>query len=154
LASFGKNLLTVFITGLGLIPFLFLYPITFDWKILLFPFEMIIVMLFGTAIGLFFVPIAALFTDLSRAIHLGLRFAFFLTPVVYPIPATGTTRFLMLANPISSMIVTPRWSLLGGEDPALEFFLVYALLSLALLLGSLLAVKVALPHILERLSGT
>jgi lipopolysaccharide transport system permease protein len=154
LASFGKNLLTVVITGLGLIPFLFLYPITFDWKMLLFPFEMIIVMLFGTAIGLFFVPIAALFTDLSRAIHLALRFAFFLTPVVYPIPATGTTRLLMLANPISSMIVTPRWSLLGGEEPALALFLVYTVVGFIFLVVSLLSVKVALPHILERLSGT
>jgi lipopolysaccharide transport system permease protein len=154
LASFGKNLLTVLISGIGLIPFLIVYPPTLKLSMVLFPFEMLIVMLFGSAIGLFFVPIAALFSDISRTIHLALRFAFFLTPVIYPIPAQGITRTLMLANPVSSMIITPRWSLLGGEEPAIGLFLIFALLSILLLLFSMLAVKVALPHILERLSGT
>jgi lipopolysaccharide transport system permease protein len=154
LAGFGKNLLTVLITGIGLIPFLVLYPPSLKISMLLFPFELLIVMLFGSAIGLFFVPIAALFSDISRTIHLALRFAFFLTPVIYPIPSQGLTRTLMLANPVSTMIVTPRWSLLGGEEPAITLFIVFSLLSIFLLAISLLAVKIALPHILERLSGT
>jgi lipopolysaccharide transport system permease protein len=154
LAGFGKNLLTVLITGIGLIPFLILYPVTPKLSMILFPFELIMVMLFGVAIGLFFIPIAALFSDISRAIHLALRFAFFLTPVIYPIPAQGLTRTLMLANPVSSMIVTPRWSLLGGEEPAIVLFMIFSLLSVVLFILSLLSVKVALPHILERLSGT
>jgi lipopolysaccharide transport system permease protein len=154
LAGFGKNLLTVLITGIGLIPFLVLYPPSLKISMLLFPFELLIVMMFGSAIGLFFVPIAALFSDISRTIHLALRFAFFLTPVIYPIPSQGLTRTLMLANPVSTMIVTPRWSLLGGEEPAITLFIVFSLLSIFLLAISLLAVKIALPHILERLSGT
>jgi lipopolysaccharide transport system permease protein len=154
LAGFGKNLLTVLITGIGLIPFLILYPVTPKLSMILFPFELIMVMLFGVAIGLFFIPITALFSDISRAIHLALRFAFFLTPVIYPIPAQGLTRTLMLANPVSSMIVTPRWSLLGGEEPAIVLFMIFSLLSVVLFILSLLSVKVALPHILERLSGT
>jgi lipopolysaccharide transport system permease protein len=154
LAGFGKNLLTVLITGIGLIPFLILYPVTPKLTMILFPFELIMVMLFGVAIGLFFVPIAALFSDISRTIHLALRFAFFLTPVIYPIPAQGLTRTLILSNPVSAMIVTPRWSLLGGEEPAVILFISFSLLAIILLFMSLLAVKVALPHILERLSGT
>ena len=154
LAGFGKNLLTVVITGIGLIPFLILYPPPLTLSMLLFPFELLIVMIFGSAIGLFFVPIATLFSDISRTIHLALRFAFFLTPVIYPIPAQGLTRTLMLANPFSCMIVTPRWSLLGGEEPAIVLFIALSLTSILLLFVSLLAVKVSLPHILERLSGT
>jgi lipopolysaccharide transport system permease protein len=154
LAGFGKNLLTTLITGVGIIPFLIIYPPTPSLSMFLFPLEIVIVMIFGTAIGLFFVPIAALFSDVSRTIHLALRFAFFLTPVIYPIPAEGTTRLLMLINPLSTMIVTPRWSLIGGEEPALILFFAFAIASFFLLIISLLAVKVALPHILERLSGT
>jgi lipopolysaccharide transport system permease protein len=154
LAGFGKNLLTVLITGIGLIPFLIFYPPSLKLSMIFFPLELLLVMLFGAAIGLFFVPIAALFSDVSRSIHLALRFAFFLTPVIYPIPAQGLTRTLMLANPVSSMIVTPRWSLLGGEEPAIALFAIFSLLSVAVFILSLLSVKVALPHILERLSGT
>lgn len=154
LASFGKNLLTIAITALGLIPFLFLYTVPLTFGVLLFPLQLLLVLIFGTAIGLFFVPIAALFSDLSRAIHLGLRFLFFLSPVFYPIPLEGTSRWIMLFNPVSAMIITPRWTLLGGEQPAIGLFLLYGILGIALLLGSLVATKVALPHILERVSGT
>lgn len=154
LAGFGKNLLTVLVSGIGLIPFLLAFPPTLKLSMLLFPFELMMVMLFGSAIGLFFVPIAALFSDISRTIHLALRFAFFLTPVIYPIPAHGLTRTLMLANPVSCMIVTPRSSLLGGEEPAIHLFVVFSLLAILLFVMSLLAIKIALPHILERLSGT
>lgn len=154
LAGFGKNLLTIAITGLAIIPFLVLYPIEFRLTMMLFPLQLIVVMVAGMAVGIFFVPVAALFSDISRAIHLGLRFFFFVTPVVYPIPVTGLTKTIMLCNPLSSMVVTSRWCLVGGEQPQILLFIIFSILSLALLFVGLLATKVALPHILERLGGT
>lgn len=154
LAGFGKNLLTVAITGLGLLPFLIIYPIDFRVTMLLFPIELMMLMTAGMSVGLFFVPIAALFSDLSRGIHLGLRFFFFVTPVVYPIPLTGLTKTVIMLNPLSSMIVTSRWSLVGGEEPQIWLFILFSALSFAILFVALLATKVALPHILERLGGT
>lgn len=154
LAGFGKNLLTASVTGVGIIPFLILYPQTPSLCMLFFPIAFLLVMISGTAIGLFFVPIAALFSDLTRAIHLGLRFAFFLTPVIYPIPAPGLARTVILLNPVSTLIATPRTVLIGGDAPSIWLFVALSATGIVLLILSLLSVKVALPHMLERLSGT
>lgn len=153
IAGFGKNILIVAVTGLGLIPLAFLYPSVFSAASLLFPLALLFVMVFGTAIGLLFVPIAALVPDLTKAIHLALRFAFFLTPVIYPMPLQGRARNIMLFNPISAMIDTPRWLLIGGNQSTLTYFITLSLVGLILLLLSLVLTKVALPHILERIHG-
>jgi ABC-type polysaccharide/polyol phosphate export permease len=60
----------------------------------------------------------------------------------------------MLCNPATSLVVTTRSWLLGGEPPLLLAFTIVSLSSLILLAAGLIALKVALPHIIERLSGT
>jgi lipopolysaccharide transport system permease protein len=134
-------------------PLLILYPIDLHWKMILFPFGIIVTMLCGVSCGLILLPFAALFQDLSRAVHLGIRFGFFFTPIVFPLPATGIARTLMQWNPATSLIVTSRSWLLGGEVPQITgFFLVFTTSFLLLLVG-VAAMKVALPHIIERSGG-
>ncbi len=59
----------------------------------------------------------------------------------------------MLLNPATSLVVTSRAWLLGGEAPMLWTFAAVATGSLLLLAIGLIALKVALPHLIERLSG-
>jgi lipopolysaccharide transport system permease protein len=121
--------------------------------VLLFPLGLALTMLCGLSLGLILVPVAALFQDLSRAVHLGMRFVFFLTPVIFPLPASGLARTLMLWNPATSLIVTSRTWLLGGEIADLPAMAMVSVASLLLLLLGVLAMKVALPHIIERSGG-
>jgi ABC-type polysaccharide/polyol phosphate export permease len=60
----------------------------------------------------------------------------------------------MLLNPASSLVVTSRSWLTGGEPTVLVPFIVVSAGGLLLLVVGLVALKVALPHIIERLSGT
>lgn len=153
LVALYKTALNVGITMLLLPPLLLLYPVEVRWEILLFPLGVLVTMFCGLSLGLALLPFAALFQDLSRAVQLGMRFAFFLTPVVFPLPASGTARYLMEWNPVTSLIVTSRAWLLGGETPQPLAFCIVTLISLFLFVVGLLAMKVALPHIIERSSG-
>ncbi|MCA9066030.1 MAG: ABC transporter permease [Planctomycetaceae bacterium] len=153
LNEFGKSLLNTLATAIFVVPFLLIFPVPLGWHSLLFPVGILATMIFGTAVGLLTVPITALFSDLSRAIHLGMRFAFFLTPVIFPVPAGGWGRTLFLCNPVTHLLVTSRSWLIGGESMMLSGFLVVTATSLVLLFVGVIAFKVSLPHIIERLSS-
>jgi len=153
LSALGKTVLNTAATSVALVPFLILYPVSVRAEMLLFLPGIMATTLCGLAFGLIFVPVAALVSDLSRGIHLALRFAFFLTPVIFPLPESGTGRLVMLLNPATSLVVTSRAWLLGGEDPMLLTFAIVVAGSLLLLGTGLIALKVALPHLIERLSG-
>jgi len=153
LSALGKTVLNTAATSVALVPFLILYPVSVRAEMLLFLPGIMATTLCGLAFGLIFVPFAALVSDLSRGIHLALRFAFFLTPVIFPLPESGTGRMVMLLNPATSLVVTSRAWLLEGEDPMLLTFGIVVAGSLLLLGTGLIALKVALPHLIERLSG-
>lgn len=153
LNAFGKALLNTLASAIFIIPFLWLFPVPLTHTMFFFPIGLLATMLFGTAVGLIIVPVGALFNDLTRAIHLGLRFAFFLTPVIFPIPMSGWGRTLFQVNPVSSLLVTSRSWLVGGESPMLGGMIIVSLITLALLFIGLIAFKVSLPHVIERLSG-
>jgi lipopolysaccharide transport system permease protein len=148
-----KCLLNVVVTALALPVFMLFFPVDLRPQMLLFPLGLALTMLCGLSCGLILVPIAALFQDLTRAVHLGLRFAFFLTPVIFPLPASGLARKLMLWNPATSLIVTSRSWLLGGEQPDTAVLAIVSVCSLLLLALGVIALKVALPHIIERTAG-
>ena len=154
LVALGKSLLNTAVTLVALVPFLMLYPVSVRPQMLLFVPGLLATTLCGLSLGLIVVPVTALISDLSRAIHLALRFLFFLTPVIFPLPASGAGRLVMLCNPATSLIVTSRAWLLGGETSLPWSFAIVSLASLVLLVFGLIALKVALPHIIERLSGT
>ena len=153
LTAFGKSLLNTAATAIFVIPFLFLYHVEFSTTMLLFPLGMLATMLCGTALGLIVVPFAALFSDLGRAIHLGLRFGFFLTPVIFPVPKSGWGHQLMVLNPATSLFVTSRSWLIGGEPPMYLAFSLVVFASVILLTLGVVMLKVALPHIIERISA-
>lgn len=153
LSALGKSLLNTAATAVFVLPFLFVYHIPFRSEMLLFPLGILATMICSTALGLIVVPLTALFSDLSRAIHLGLRFGFFLTPVIFPVPLTGWGHKLMMINPATSLFVTSRSWLIGGEPPMYLGFGIVTLVSVLLLVFAVVTLKVSLPHIIERISG-
>jgi lipopolysaccharide transport system permease protein len=119
----------------------------------LFPVAVLANLTLGWSLGLLVLPIAALYSDISRAIQLVLRFGFFLTPVIFMIPAAGIARRIMVLNPATPLIVSGRaWLAGSGEAMPLAFSVVFAS-SATLILFGLVLYKVALPQLIERLSG-
>jgi lipopolysaccharide transport system permease protein len=112
---------------------------------LLVPVAAMSLALLGLAIGLAAAPLGMLYDDVSRAMALGLGFAFFLTPILYPIGAGSPLRF----NPLAPALRSARqW--IAGEGAAPGFFLVTAA-SAALLLVAWLFYRLARPHFVSRL---
>jgi lipopolysaccharide transport system permease protein len=153
MTAFGKALLNSVIPALMLVPALFIYGVTPGPGALLFPLGFIIMLLLGCAMGLLFVPIGALYGDVGRAVQLALRFGFFLTPVIYSLPAEGTARTLLLWNPVTAPLVSGRAWLIGGEAALPAVTAIVWALSVALLVLSTLMFKVVMPHLIERLNS-
>jgi lipopolysaccharide transport system permease protein len=143
LVSLGLKLLV-------LIPILWFmgYPPTLDWLYLI-P-SLLGLMLMGISIGLLLVPFGLLFNDISNIITLGLPFAMYLTPVVYPIAKGGVLGQIQIFNPVTPWLERIR-SLFGGYtfDLYTPLF-IWLCIGVIILLIGLIAFRIALPIIVER----
>lgn len=153
LTALAKAFMNSVIPAFLLLPALLIYHSSAGLSMLLFPMGFATIIVLGCAIGLFFVPIGALYGDVGRAIQLALRFGFFVTPVIYALPPSGFTRALLLWNPVTAPLVSSRAWLIGGESPlGMETLLVVAI-ALLLLFFATLVFKVVMPHLIERLNS-
>lgn len=152
-SAFLKSLVDACIASLLLIPAIAIFGTPLHAGMLLFPVALLASLTLGAALGLIVMPLGALYSDVGRAVQLVLRFGFFLAPVIFPLPATGFARKLMLINPVTPVIVTGRdWLAGSGEAMPMAFVGVLAG-CLALAAVGILFFKVALPHLVERLSA-
>ena len=151
--AFLKSLVDAAISAALLIPALLIYHIPLHVAALLFPVSLMASLLLGLAIGLILVPIASLYSDVGRATQLALRFGFFVTPVIFPLPAAGLARSLMCLNPLTPIIVSGRTWLAGSGEAMPIVFSAILVGSILLIALGLLFFKVAMPHLIERLSS-
>lgn len=152
-SAFLKALLNTLITAAVLVPAVVIYAPAMAAEMALFPVALLATLLLGTALGLLVLPAAALYGDIGRGAQLVLRFGFFLTPVIFPLPETGMARRLMLFNPATPVIVTGRSWLTGSETAMIAGFVGVAGSCFALIAFGVVIYKVALPHLIERLGG-
>lgn len=134
-------LLVVVILFLGVFP---------DWRVVLVPFIVLVLMFFGFAIGLALTPIGMLYGDIGRAIPIGLQLMMFLSPVVYTIPSEGVLRTIMNLNPVTPIIISVRNYMSGMDFYQLGYF--WLVLGITLLLGlfAWLFYRLSIPIIVER----
>lgn len=152
-AAMVKSMLNAVITALVLVPALFLFATAWRPEMALFPFALAASLLLGSALGLIALPIAALYSDIGRAVQLVLRFGFFLTPVIFAVPASGLARRFMMLNPATPVIATGRaWLTGSGEAMPVAFLAVVAGCAVVLAFGVIIY-KVSLPHLIERIGG-
>ncbi len=100
----------------------------------------------GLAFGVLLAPLGLLYDDVGRAIVMVANFWFFLTPVVYSAPAAGLLRL----NPVTPLLETARTWLTSAE-PAAPGFLLVSLTAVVLLLVGWGLLRLARPHLVERL---
>ncbi len=130
---------------------LLFYGINPGWSLLLVPFGVLSIVMFGLAIGLWLAPLGLLYTDVSRAVDLVLGFGFLVTPIVYPIPKVWPASLISELNPLVPLLATTRCWLEGsGLAPFPGFYAIAALAAVAML-GGWLMYRVAAPHLLPRL---
>lgn len=119
--------------------------VTAGREVVLVPIGVAALVLLGLTLGLFAVPAGLLYDDIGRALTILAGFWFFLTPVVYPTPASGLLRF----NPVTPLVETTRQWLTSGA-PFGRFAAVTAGAAAALVVAWLIH-RLARPHVVARL---
>ncbi|HEX2060981.1 MAG TPA: ABC transporter permease [Thermoanaerobaculia bacterium] len=123
---------------------LFAYAIPLAPGALLFPLGIAALMVLGLAIGIFLAPFGMLYEDVGRGVMLVTTFWFFLTPVIYPAPASGPLRL----NPVTPLLDTTRAWLTAPAAP--WGFVAVALVATVVLGGAWLLERLARPHVVAR----
>jgi lipopolysaccharide transport system permease protein len=143
LVSLGLKLLV-------LVPILWFmgYPPSLDWLYLI-P-SLFGLMLMGISIGLLLVPFGLLFNDISNIITLGLPFAMYLTPVVYPIAKGGIIGKIHIVNPVTPWLELIRSLFCGYTFHLYTPLFIWLAIGVVILLIGLIAFRISLPIIVER----
>jgi lipopolysaccharide transport system permease protein len=120
-------------------------------SILLAPLGVMALLVLGFSIGLLVTPVGLLYADVGRALTLATGVLFFLTPILYPLPAAGPASMLRVANPVAPVLSTAREWLTGGALAPAPGFVPVAAASLAVLAGAWIWYRLARPHLVSRL---
>lgn len=150
-AGVGQIVFDTSVRCLILIPILIylgIIPAATCW---LFPFGLLAAGLLGLSIGILIIPLASLYSDVSRFVSTSLQFGMYLTPIVYPPPTSGWASRLINANPLTHIVSSTRdWLTIGMNDSNLVV-LVIALVSLVMLCCGMIILRIVLPHLIERM---
>lgn len=129
-----------------------IFKVSVGWTVLLAPFAFISLIVLGTGLGLFLVPINHLVQDVSRSMDVVLLVWFFLTPVIYPVPTNPILAFLVRLNPVAPLLVTARELTTTGNVSEPIGFAVMSLIAIATLLFGWLVFRLSIPFLVERIS--
>ena len=111
------------------------------------------VALTGFTIGLLLTPIGLLYGDVQHSLPIASTFLMLLTPVLYPVPASGPAALIATLNPLTPLVTTTRDWLTTGLSPHTGGFVVVSMVTLTLLLAGWIAYRLALPHLIARLGN-
>lgn len=136
-----------------LLVFLVLFGVGFKWTMLLFPFALVGIILFGTTIGLFITPVGMLYNDIKKIISMGLSLLMYITPVVYVIPKEGLMKTIMEINPFTPILLTAKDLILGNIPQFLGYYGVLMLTCVPLLFLGLVLYRISVPIFVERMSS-
>jgi lipopolysaccharide transport system permease protein len=127
-----------------------IYP---GWNLLLFPFAFLSLILAGTSIGLMITPVGLLYTDMGRAIPIGLQFLMYLTPIVFPIPSQGWALTFFSYNPLTQLFMVCRDWLTGTSTQFLNGFLIVNAVTILILFVTWIIYRAVMPIVIERINA-
>jgi len=107
--------------------------LSMQWEIVYFPILLLIIMIMAMGFGLLVSSLTTKYRDLRFLVSFSVQLLMYATPVAYPLSAVPEKyKIFVLYNPMTSIIVSFRNSLLGKEnlDP---IFFYYSFLSISLL---------------------
>jgi lipopolysaccharide transport system permease protein len=105
LGAFGQAVFSFLIQSLLIALAFAFYRVTPAWTVVLIPPAMLPLCLFTLGLGLLFALANGVMRDLGQMIAFLLQFWMFLTPVVYPAPASGAKALLNVLNPVSPFVI-------------------------------------------------
>ena len=153
LGGIADVLFNVLVRATLLVPTFMIYDLPVGRSLLLAPVGILALLLLGLAIGTVLTPVGLLYGDVGRGIALVSSFWMLLTPVVYPPPTSGIGSALATWNPVSPVLLTSRQWLISQPVTNLGTFTLATIVSALVLVVGWLLVRLALPHIIERIGN-
>lgn len=153
LSAFGQTLFNAGIKFLVLVFVFVTYGMPFTWFNLFALPALLSLILLGTMFGLLITPAGVLYTDISQALTVVTGLWFFVTPVVYPPPATFPFSLIAVLNPVSPILIGARDLATEGilRNPV-SFFMVTTIMMIVLFVTWIIY-RLAMPIIIERMSA-
>lgn len=148
-----KMLFNSMVKLLLLLLFILFYGMDLQWQMLLFPLSIFGVVIVGTTLGLLITPMGLLYKDIGKIITFGMQFIMYITPVVYVIPKIGIMKSIMEFNILTPLILVPRDLLTGVFPEYLGYYFLVLGLSVPILFLGLVFYRLAIPIVVERVSG-
>jgi lipopolysaccharide transport system permease protein len=109
-----------------------------SWTVILAPFVILAVGMFGYSIALWLAPLNAVYRDIGIVLPFLIQIAMYLSPIVYPASLVPEKiRWLYELNPVAVMVNLMRWVVLGTNAPSLAGICVFALATALLFLGGI-----------------
>lgn len=153
LAKLGEVLFNFGIKLILIIGLFIWFRISVGWSVILAPVALIHLILLGTWFGVMLAPLSILYQDVTKALTMITGFWLFITPVIYPVPETGSFGTLVRLNPVTPLLVTTReLATTGILTQVTGFWIVSAIAILGLLL-TWIAFRLAMPFVIERISS-
>ncbi|MEO0835338.1 MAG: ABC transporter permease [Cyanobacteria bacterium J06642_3] len=153
LAKLGEVLFNFGIKLILIIGLFIWFRIPVGWSVILAPVALIHLILLGTWLGMMLAPLSMLYQDINKALTMITGFWLFITPVIYPLPETGSFKTLVRLNPVTPLLITTReLATTGILTQVTGFWLVSAIAILGLLL-TWIAFRLAMPFVIERISS-
>ena len=115
-----SNLIQFFIQFMLLAAFMFYFylrgtAIHLNWYVLLIPYLIVIMALMGLGFGIIISSLTTKYRDLTNLVAFGMQLWMYATPIIYPLSRVPAKyRTLVLANPVTPIIETFRFALLGS----------------------------------------
>jgi len=153
LAGIGEVLFNFSIRLVLLVAVFIFYNVSLPVAAFLAPLGILSLMALGLMIGVLLVPLGVLYQDIEKGLPLITGMWMLLTPVVYPPPSSWPASLLSSINPVSPLLVTTREMLTGGSFSQMNGFMIVVTGTLILLFVGWVLYRLALPHLIERISA-
>lgn len=122
--------------------------------VVLAPVALIHLVMLGAFFGTLLAPLSALYQDFTKGVPLLIGVLLFVTPVVYPQPATeGVFGWLVRLNPVTPLLVTTRELAITGVVSDPQGFWLASIFAFVGLLFAWLLYRLAMPYAIERMSS-
>jgi len=153
LAGIGQVLFNFMIRALLLVAVMLWFQVSPHASLLLAPLGVAALILLGISLGLLLTPLGMLYQDVGRGLGFLTAAWFFLTPVIYPVPKASFAATLIELNPVTPLLVATRDWLVIGSTHLWPAFLWVLGVSLVLLLVGWIQYRIAMPHLISRMSA-
>ncbi|MDD4735025.1 MAG: ABC transporter permease [Kiritimatiellae bacterium] len=149
----AKLLFDTFVQLVVFVPVFLWYHMPFTNWLLLIPVVLVATPFCGYVIGVLLTPVALLFEDMVYLIPFVVRFWFFLTPIIYPVPNSGLIGWIARLNPATPLIVTSRDVLAGQAPTMLPEYWITVGACVVLCFAGLIIYRLSMPIVIERMSA-